>query len=235
MTRPDDELFEARSEAHVDADVRRAVYATFAGGRVPRRSFVARAVGTSIEEVRLSYERLAAAQEIVLHRDTREVLIAVPFCAVPAAFRVQSRDHDWWAVGAWDALGIAAATGHDVRITTTCADCQAPLTAAVAAGRVADAGGVLAHFAVPARYWSDDPSFAAATTRLFRAEPHVRRWAEAVGLAVGEIVPLTRLWSLAHAWFHDRLAAGYAPSGRAALQQAFDSAGLTGDFWRLDA
>jgi Alkylmercury lyase len=233
MDRPDDELFEARSDQQIDVDVRRAIFTTFGSGRVPRRSAVARAVGASLDDVRRSYDRLAAGHEIVLHRDTRDVLIAMPFSAVPSAFRVQSRDLAWWAVGAWDALGIAAATGHDVRITTTFPDCRAPLIPGVAAGRVADASHLLAHFAVPARYWNEDLAFAAATTRLFRSEAHIRRWAELIGLEVGAVVPLPQLWAVAHAWYQDRLAPPFSRPADAALQHVLDSAGLTGDFWRL--
>lgn len=233
MDRPEDELFEARGAAQIDVDVRRALYSSFAEGRVPRRSFVARAVRASIEDVRHSYDRMAAANEVVLHRDTREILMAMPFAAVPSAFRVQSRDLSWWAVGAWDALGIAAATGHDVRIMTTCADCQAPLVVGVAAGRVTDATGVLAHFAVPARYWREDQAFAAAATRLFRSEAHIQRWAEAIGLEVGAVLTLPQLWTLAQAWYHDRLTAPFGRLTDTALQEALRSAGLTGGFWQL--
>jgi hypothetical protein len=155
----DDELWDARGDDQIDQEVRDAIYASFAAGRAPRRSFVARTVRLPLHRVRASCERLAEAHTLVLHPDSREVLMAMPFSAVPTPFRVQGTSVDWWAPCAWDAFGIAAATGDDVRITTTCPDCQAPLTTGVTRGRLAGTADAVAHFVVPARYWWDDIGF----------------------------------------------------------------------------
>lgn len=68
---------------------------------------------------------------------------------------MRAGERAWWANCAWDALGIAAATGRDVKIATECADCGAPLALAVRGGMLAAGKGV-AHFAVPAARWWDD-------------------------------------------------------------------------------
>ncbi|MFN8573463.1 MAG: organomercurial lyase [Gemmatimonadaceae bacterium] len=142
----------------VDAQVRLTVYELFATGEVPTRSEVARRVALTEGDVAASYERLADAHVLVLDPLTREVWMAMPFSAVPTAFRVVAGDAAWWANCAWDALGIAAALHRDVRVETTCADCRDPMVLTVTHGDLAPATGI-AHFAVPAADWWKDIGF----------------------------------------------------------------------------
>lgn len=228
----DDDLDEPPTTDQIDAEVRQAVYRTFAEGRVPRRSFVARALRLPFDEVRRSYDRLAAARVFVLQPGSGEVLMAMPFSAVPTPFRVEGPQVAWWAACAWDALGIAAATSQDVRITTACADCQAPMVVHVRRGSLVEPEGV-AHVAVPAAHWWDDIGFTGATLRLFRSEEHVQRWAHAAGLAPGAILPLTQLWALARAWYYDRLSPSWQRKPIEELQAVLERVGLTGPFWAL--
>jgi hypothetical protein len=66
---------------------------------------------------------------------------------------------------------------------------------------------------------------------LFRSEEHVARW-------LGERTPgstmnVTTLCALAHAWWGDRLDAGWQPRTRDQSQAILDGLGLTGPFWTL--
>ncbi|NUO37751.1 MAG: hypothetical protein HOQ17_08990 [Gemmatimonadaceae bacterium] len=70
--------------------------------------------------------------------------------------------------------------------------------------------------------------------RLFRSEEHVQRWSATAGIAVGAIFPVDSLWRLAELWFHDRLSPGWRRRTPDEAQAIFSTAGLTGDFWRLD-
>jgi Alkylmercury lyase len=142
-----------------DGVVRQAIYEAFAeGGVPPTRDSIAARVALPLERVAASYERLADAHVLVLDPDTREVWMAMPFSAVPTAFRVRAAGRAWWANCAWDAFGIAAATGTDVEIETTCADCGERIPLAVAGGAPRGPAAV-AHFAVPAANWWDDIGF----------------------------------------------------------------------------
>lgn len=145
----------ARRDALVDTTVRMAVYGALAeSGLAPLRLDVAHTTGLSAPEVAASFTRLAAACVLVLD-PAGEVWMAMPFSNVPTAFRVRSAGKMWWANCAWDALGIAAATGRDVAVDTDCPDCGDPLALAVRSGALDAADGV-AHFAVPAARWWDD-------------------------------------------------------------------------------
>ena len=67
---------------------------------------------------------------------------------------------------------------------------------------------------------------------LFRSEEHVDRWLEMRGYEGGETIGVGKLSALAHAWWGDRLAAGWRPRSRDEAQRILDSLGLTGPFWR---
>lgn len=154
MRKVTDHLSE-HNAAVVDAAIRVAIYEMLVErGVAPTRAELARVTGLAANAVATSMARLAAAHVLVLD-DAGELRMAMPFSAVPTAFRVRSDDRAWWANCAWDALGIAAATGRDVDITTDCPDCGAPLALGVRNGALQSSEGV-AHFAVPAARWWDD-------------------------------------------------------------------------------
>lgn len=138
-----------------DLAVRSAVYARFAAGGVPSLPDVAARLGMTVDEVRDGYERLAVAHLLVLDPATRDVWMAMPFSAVPTAFRVDGLGRQWFANCAWDAFGISAAMSCDVRITTDCLDCGAEMVYGVQEGELTNHDGVV-HFSVPARRWWDD-------------------------------------------------------------------------------
>ena len=66
---------------------------------------------------------------------------------------------------------------------------------------------------------------------LFRSEEHIDRWLG--GRSPGATISVAKLTELAHAWWDDRVAPGWAPHTREQNQAILDRLGLTGDFWRL--
>jgi len=71
--------------------------------------------------------------------------------------------------------------------------------------------------------------------QLFRSEEHVRTRSKQTGIPVGAIFPLDALWKLSTLWFHDRLSPDWRRRTMDEAHANFAAAGLTGDFWRLDA
>jgi hypothetical protein len=144
------------SSLEQDALVRQAIYHSFADrGVPPTRVSIALATGLDADDVAMSFERLALARAIVLEPLSGEIRMAMPFSAVPTAFRVRADHISWWANCAWDALGIAAATRRDVEIVTQCPDCHDRLALRVTDGEPAAEPWVV-HFLVPvARWWED--------------------------------------------------------------------------------
>jgi hypothetical protein len=139
-----------------DRAVRIAVYEhTVERGVPPRAIELADRSGLRVESVRESLERLAAARALVLQPQSREILMAAPFSAVPTAFAVSAAGRTYHANCIWDALGIPAMLAADALVETACACCGEALAARVQAGRLAPLEGVV-HFAVPAHRWWHD-------------------------------------------------------------------------------
>ncbi len=135
-----------------DIDVRCYVYdVALATGRVPTIAGCARALRQSPDDIRESLHRLADAHQLVLGTNG-EVLMAMPFSAVPTPFVVASGDVQAYANCGWDALGVAAMLHRDAVASTSCADCGDAMQIAVRDSHVADAAALL-HFALPVRRW----------------------------------------------------------------------------------
>ena len=139
-----------------DRAVRIAVYEhTVERGVPPRGSELAARSGLPLERVRESLERLAAGRALVLQPESREILMAAPFSAVPTAFGVRAAGRTYHANCVWDALGIPAMLGVDALVETACACCGEAMAARVEAGSLAPLDGVV-HFAIPAHRWWQD-------------------------------------------------------------------------------
>ena len=68
---------------------------------------------------------------------------------------------------------------------------------------------------------------------LFRSEEHVGRWCETRGLSRGAVFTPEQLWSIAKPWHGHRLERGWRRSTLEEAEHVFESAGLTGPFWRF--
>jgi hypothetical protein len=130
-----------------DILLRRAIYRFFADqGRAPRPEDV----GATPDD----YRRLEAAHAIVTDDDGR-IKFSNPFADGPTDFLVAAGSRRWYAICAWDALGILAATGEDGRTRTDCSDCGQAIEVEATGGEV-QAGSAIAHFLVPAARWYED-------------------------------------------------------------------------------
>jgi hypothetical protein len=145
--------------AELDQRVRLAVYRQFVErGGAPSQEDLGGAVGAAPAVVAASLERLDAAHVLVLHPATRALWMAMPFSAVPTAFRVRTPRGEWWANCAWDALGISAMLDAPAEVVTSCGDCGDPPPVRTTGRELASAEGVV-HFAVPAAEWWRDIGF----------------------------------------------------------------------------
>jgi hypothetical protein len=107
----------------IDAEVRRVVYETaMRSGRIPLAEEIASALSVDRNEIADAFRRLAEAHIVVLQRDRDEILMAMPFSAVPTPFVVESGGMRAYANCMWDALGIPAMLHADATIATSCRD-----------------------------------------------------------------------------------------------------------------
>ena len=119
---------------------------------------MAQAAEVASVEVEAVWRDLHREHELVLDPITSEIRMAIPFSAVPTAYRVQAAGRWWYGNCAWDAIGICAALHADGRIETSCPDCGESITVEVHEQRVDDES-LFFHSLVPAARWWDDIVF----------------------------------------------------------------------------
>lgn len=142
-----------------DLRVRAAVYdSAIARSKPSMARELAAELGLPLEAVKESLERLAAAKALVLQPESREVLMANPFSAVPTPFAVITANRPYYGNCIWDALGILAMLSRDGRVDTSCACCGESMSLSVKDRALQSAAGVV-HFAIPARRWWEDIVF----------------------------------------------------------------------------
>ena len=125
-----------------------------ATGRSPSVEQLAEATGADRTSVRHDLRLLHETHDLVLGADG-EVLMALPFSAVPTLFTVTAEGVDHWANCAWDALAIPIALDQDATISAETGGDRRIVEMTVVDGALAALDG-LVHFAVPARRWWDD-------------------------------------------------------------------------------
>jgi hypothetical protein len=139
-----------------DSRARASVYdGTMATGLPPTINELAQRLGMSSDGVRESLERLASARALVLQRESREVLMANPFSAVPTPFAVHAGGRLYYGNCIWDALGIPAMLQADARIESSCGCCGEAMSLSVQDGKLRQDDGIV-HFAIPAHRWWQD-------------------------------------------------------------------------------
>ena len=81
-----------------DNAVRLAVYRHFLSHKnAPQTGDIARALISSHHRIQRAYENLAAEHVLVIEPDTKELLMAMPFSAVPTNYTVEVGVDKWWA------------------------------------------------------------------------------------------------------------------------------------------
>jgi hypothetical protein len=143
--------------ALTSVDVRACVYeSAMMTGRIPLIDDLSRALGVPDDEVRALLRQLAQDHMLVLQPGSGEILMAMPFSAVPTTFEVETGR--FWTFGScvWDAFGVGSMLSQTVRIRTACPCCSVSII--IDTDRVPDDGSI-AHFGVPAARWWDDVAF----------------------------------------------------------------------------
>ncbi len=143
----------------IDLKIRAAVYDSVMSRSKPFTAReLSRTLDLSLAEAKASLERLASAKALVLQPESREVLMAPPFSAVPTPFAVFAVDRLYFGNCIWDALGIPAMLSCDARVETSCGCCGEAMSMTVADQSLQTSEG-LVHFAIPARKWWEDIVF----------------------------------------------------------------------------
>lgn len=142
----------------LDLAVRRRVYdVCLTTGETPLTRDVGSDLGVDRRTVLESFQRLATARMLVL-QPSGEILMAMPFSAVPTPFLVRSSSFTAFANCGWDALGVGAMLGRPVTVVTSCPDCGDAIVFDTTEDAVSRSP-VLMHFALPVRRWWESVVF----------------------------------------------------------------------------
>lgn len=142
-----------------DADVRTAVYQTFADrGSSPALAELAGRFGCPTDEIRAAFARLQRNRVMLLEPDGETIRMAPPFSGVETPHQVEVSGRSYWANCAWDALGIPAALQQDAVVRSSCGQSDTPLRLRVGLDGP-EPSSWLFHCQVPAARWWENLVF----------------------------------------------------------------------------
>lgn len=126
-------------------------------GRIPTIADVSASLGLDREVVDASFARLIDAHVFTPAKASREIHAYHPFCVGPTGFRARAGGREWWAICAWDALGVPASLGTSGTVEARCGDCGEAISVEVGLGGTAKAAdAVVLGMGVAARdFWKD--------------------------------------------------------------------------------
>ena len=67
---------------------------------------------------------------------------------------------------------------------------------------------------------------------FFRSEESLEQWQESKQLKRGAVLSLPQLWDLSQRWYHNRMSPDYRGRTADQVQEIFEEAGLTSEFWK---
>jgi hypothetical protein len=223
------------ADAEFDREVRIAIARSIkTRGKIPTIATVAADLGKDVAAVDASFGRLADGRVFRSRKGSHEIYAYSPFSAVPTDFFVTAGGRVWFAIDAWDALGIPAALGETGVIETHCADCSESLVVEVEAnGDTELQTWTVMQVGVPARDFWKDIDYTESTINLFRSEEHAERWRDKAKPPATTILPIEQATALANAWYKDKLDPDWRRFTSDEAEALFDELALDPEFWRL--
>jgi hypothetical protein len=205
-------------------------------GKIPTIAAVAAEMGKDPATVDASFARMIEGRVFLPRKGSHEIYSYGPFCAEPTDFFVTAAGRVWFAIDAWDALGIPAALGEPGVIETHCADCSSSLAVEVDAdGGTEVQTWTVMQVGVPARDFWKDIDYTMSTILLFHSEEHAERWREREKPPASTTLAIEQATALAHAWYRNKLDPDWHRFTTDEAETLFDELGLDAEFWRLSA
>jgi hypothetical protein len=223
------------ADADDDREVRIAIARSIkTRGKIPTIATVAADLGKDVASVDASFARLADGRVFRPRKGSHEIYAYSPFSAVPTDFFVTAGGRVWFAVDAWDALGIPAALGEAGVIETHCADCDESLVVEVEANGATELQTwTVMQVGVRARDFWKDIDYTESTINLFQSEEHAERWRDTAKPPATTILPIEQATALANAWYKNKLDPDWRRFTTEETEALFDDLALDPEFWRL--
>jgi hypothetical protein len=177
---------------------------------------------------------LQAAHHLLLLPGTQRILMANPFSNLPTPFRVATETKRYYANCAWDAIALHVLLEKDVRISSFCHHCAAPIEFRLSQGqRVKDEGkDLLVFLGTPVAKWYDNLVVTCSNTMVFFASrDHLAEWRTTHPEPVGEALSVDRMIDVVTPISRGRAALNYQMPSREQLMAYWKAIGLRGAFW----
>ena len=223
------------SDAEDDREVRIAIARSIkTRGKIPTIAAVAEALSWDIQRVEASFVRMIEGRVFRARKDSHEIYAYNPFCVGPTDFFVTAAGRVWFAIDAWDALGIPAALGETGVIETHCADCGDELVLEVDAdGGTDEQTWTVMQVGVPARDFWKDIEFTESTILLFASEEHAARWRAKKKPPAFTTLTIEQATGLAHKWYAKKLDPDWRRFTDEEAEVIFDDLALDPAFWHV--
>jgi len=126
-------------------------------GVIPTMAEVALTLGRDGSEIEAAFLRMIDGRVFIPRRRSLEILAYNPFCSEQTNFAVTAANRTWWAICAWDALGVPPALGVPGTIDARCPDCTDQIWIEVGVeGRATAPEHTVMQVATPARdFWKN--------------------------------------------------------------------------------
>ena len=222
-------------EAEGDREVRIAVARSIkTRGKILTIAAVAADMGKDVAAIDAAFARMIEDRVFRPRKDSDEIYAYSPFCVGPTDFFVTTGGRIWFAIDAWDALGVPAALGESGVIETHCADCGESLVVDVDAdGATELQTWTVMQVGVPARDFWKDIAYTESTINLFKSEEHAERWRDKHKPPASAFLPIEQATALAHEWYKNKLDPDWRRYTTEEAEAIFDELALDPEFWRL--
>jgi hypothetical protein len=201
-------------------------------GHAPDLRRLAELAGCSEQETANGLGELEQMHGVVLEPDSTRVWSAHPFALLPTGFWVSAGGRGWWANCAWCALGIGAALGEDVTISTCEGGEAARLEFRVESGR-ASRQDVWMHFPYPPARWWENPYCPCGNILFFTSDAAIDAWCARHARPKGAVLDIQQGIALSERWFGDYASPGWRRKTPAELASIFAGLGLDPIFWTI--
>ncbi|MBL7558119.1 MAG: hypothetical protein JNM24_19975 [Bdellovibrionaceae bacterium] len=212
--------------------VRQFVTKTFLEkGFVPTSEEIGHYMNLGKVETENTLRSLAESKALVLHPHKCEVWLAHPFSASPNAFWVQSLKSKigWWSNCIWCAMGIAALSKEDVKLTSRWGGEGDIFDVEIKNGIISNSDFVV-HMALPvARLW-DNVIHSCSLQLPFKSEEAVDEWCHRHRISKGSVISAEKCYELSSKWYGPYLDVNWNRKSPEEAKEFFDSIGLDLNF-----
>jgi hypothetical protein len=202
-------------------------------GRAPQLDQLAELAGLPEKETAQALRALAENHGVILEPNSSRIWSLHPIAMMPTTFWVTaSGGRGWWANCAWCTLGIAAAIGEDIRVSTRDGGEGESLQFDVVRG-TASRAEIVMHLPYPPSCWWDNPYCPCANILFFSCEDRIDQWCLRHGRPKGAVLSVAKGIDLAQLWFGDYASPQWQRKTPQKAAEIFERLSLDPAFWNI--